>query len=119
LYIGSKSFSAFASTETLGLWGLIGESDNEKIESAIDGVCTLGVILFFFHYYHNIWLRQYYDEVDETDITSTESLTETDNSDEQSDDNKYQNLKDLKELLDTGILTQEEFDAQKKEILNS
>ena len=73
LYIGSKGFSAFASTETLGIWG----------------------------------------------FTSTESLTETDSSDEQSDDNKYQNLKDLKALLDAGILTQEEFDAQKKEILNS
>ena len=97
----------------------LGKSENETIESAIDGVCTLGVVLFFFHYYHNIWLRQYYDEVDETDTTSSESLTETDSSDEQSDDNKYQNLKDLKALLDAGILTQEEFDAQKKEILNS
>ena len=48
-----------------------------------------------------------------------ESLIETDSSDEQSDDNKYKNLKDLKALLDAGILTQEEFDAQKKEILNS
>lgn len=45
--------------------------------------------------------------------------TDIENKAKQSDDNKYQNLKDLKELLDTGILTQEEFDAQKKEILNS
>ena len=119
LYNSSKGFSAFTSTETLGLWGLFGNSENEAIESAIDGVCTLGVILFFFHYYHNIWLRQYYDEVDETDIISTESLTETDSSEEQSEDNKYQNLKNLKALLDAGILTQEEFDTQKKEILNS
>ena len=119
LYIGSKGFSAFASTETLGIWGLLGKSENETIESAIDGVCTLGVILFFFHYYHNIWLSQYYEEVDETNITSMESLTETDGSDEQSDDSKkYQDLKDLKALLDAGILTQEEFDTQKKEILN-
>lgn len=119
LYNSSKGFSAFVSTETLGLWGLFGKSENETIESAIDSVCTLGAVLFFFHYYHNIWLRQYYDEVDETDTISTESLTETDSSDEQSDDNKYQNLKDLKALLDAGILTQEEFDAQKKEILYS
>ena len=120
LYDSSKGFSAFASTETLGLWGLFGKNENETIESAIDGVCTLGVILFFFHYYHNIWLRQYYDEVDETDITSTGSFTETDSSDEKSDNSKkYQNLKKLKALLDAGILTQAEFDAQKKEILNS
>lgn len=119
LYDSSKGFSAFASTETLGLWGLFGKNENETIESSIDGVCTLGVVFFFLHYYHNIWLRQYYDEVDETGITSTESLTETDCSDEQSDESKkYQNLKDLKALLDAGILTQEEFDAQKKEILN-
>lgn len=120
LYNSSKGFAAYASTETLGLWGLFGKSENETIESAIDGVCTLGVIFFFIHYYHNIWLSQYYDEVDETDITSTESLTEIDSSDEQSDESKkYQNLKDLKALLDAGILTQEEFDTQKKEILNS
>ena len=32
---------------------------------------------------------------------------------------KTQNLMNLKSLLDSGVLTQEEFDAQKKEILNS
>ena len=30
----------------------------------------------------------------------------------------YAKLKELKELLDNGILTQEEFDAEKKKILN-
>ena len=34
-----------------------------------------------------------------------------------SEDNTVARLKGLKELLDGGVLTQEEFDAQKKEIL--
>jgi len=113
---GDYAFSVLMSTETLGL---LGSSKAKAIESAINSMSNWGMILFFFHYYHNIWLRQYYDEVDEIDITSTESLIETDSSDEQSDDNKYKNLKDLKALLDAGILTQEEFDKQKKSILNS
>ena len=108
--------SALISTETLGL---LDSNKVKAIESAINAVCKLGVILFFFHYYHNIWLRQYYDEIDETDTNIEESPVETDNSEVQSEDNKYQNLKDLKALLDAGILTQEEFDAQKKELLNS
>ena len=116
IYNGEYALSALISTET---FGLLDSNKGKAIESAINSVSIWGVILFFLHYYHNIWLRQYYDEVDETDITSIESTTETDSSDEQSEDNKYQNLKDLKALLDDGILTQEEFDAQKKEILNS
>jgi len=108
--------SAFLSTETLGL---LGSSKEKALDTAIGGVGKTGTILFFITYYYNIWLHQYYGEIDEIDITSTGSLIETDSSDEQSDDNKYKNLKDLKALLDAGILTQEEFDAQKKEILNS
>lgn len=108
--------SALISTETLGL---LGSNKEKAIESAINAVGKLGMILFFFHYYHNIWLRQYYEEFDETDTNTEESPIETYSSDNNSEDNKYQNLKDLKALLDAGILTQEEFDAQKKEILNS
>ena len=115
-YNEEYSFSALMSTETLGL---LDTKKEKAIQSAIDAVGKLGVILFFCLYYHNIWLRQYYDEVDETDTNIGESPTETDSSEEKSEDNKYQNLKDLKALLDAGILTQEEFDAQKKEILNS
>lgn len=115
-YNEEYAFSALMSTETLGL---LDSNKGKAIESAISSVSIWGVILFFLHYYHNIWLRQYYDEVDETDITTIESTTETDSSDEQSEDNKYQNLKDLKALLDAGILTQEEFDSEKKKILNS
>ena len=33
-------------------------------------------------------------------------------------ENPYEEIKKLKELLDMGILTQEEFDAKKKQILN-
>ncbi|WP_288275411.1 SHOCT domain-containing protein [uncultured Prevotella sp.] len=115
-YNEDYALSALISTETLGL---LDSNEEKAIESAIEIVGKLGVILFFFHYYHNIWLHQYYDVVDETDITSTESYAEVDSPDNQSDKNKYQNLKDLKALLDAGILSQEEFDALKKEILNS
>ena len=113
---GDYAFSVLMSTETLGL---LGSSKAKAIESAIDAVGKLGIILFFFHYYHNIWLRQYYDEVDKIDTNIGKSPTKTDSSEEQLEDNIYQNLKDLKALLDAGILTQEEFDAQKRNILNS
>ena len=46
-------------------------------------------------------------------------INEPKQSEENTHDNKYQNLKDLKSLLDAGVLSQEEFDQQKKEILNS
>lgn len=115
-YNYSMGFNKMMSAETLGL---LSSSSDDIFNGTIDFCSFFALVLFFCHYYHSIWLRQYYDEVDKTDITSTESLIETDSSDEQSDDNKYQNLKDLKALLDAGILTQEEFDAQKKEILNS
>ena len=36
---------------------------------------------------------------------------------EQRKENEFQQLFDLKELLDKGIITQEEFDAKKKQIL--
>jgi len=36
-----------------------------------------------------------------------------------SEDDKMAQLKQLKELLDTGVLTQAEFDAQKQKILQS
>lgn len=115
-YNGDHAFSVLMSTESLGI---LASSKGKATESAINSISNWGMILFFFHYYHNIWLCQYYNEVDETDIIITESSNEEDNSEEQSDDDKYQNLKNLKTLLDAGILTQEEFDAQKKEILNS
>ena len=43
---------------------------------------------------------------------NAQSVTEKNNLDEQ-----ISTLKKFKELLDSGILTQEEFDAKKKEIL--
>ena len=114
-YYSDFSFSELVSTETLGIHS---SSKEKAVKSAIGSISNWGVILFFFHYYHNIWLRKYYKEVDKTSITTIESFTETDIFEEQSDDKKYQNLKDLKALLDAGVLTREEFDAQKKEILN-
>ena len=120
LYNSSKNFSAILSTETLGLFSLFGKGENAIIESSVNDVCKLGLVLFFFHYYHNIWLCQYYERGDETNINVvTSSADVVDSSNELSDDNKYQNLKELKALLDAGILTKEEFDSEKKNILNS
>ncbi len=108
--------SALISTETLGLFG---GSKEDAVDSALKSVGYLGTVLFFLHYYQKKLLLQYYYEPDEEVCTNDEYLNVKDKSEGQSDDVKFQNLRDLKALLDSGVLTQEEFDKQKKEILNS
>ena len=66
----------------------------------------------------------YYFNVSLKDILSFSTAKNKDRSlekgkSEASMTEKTQNLMNLKSLLDSGVLTQEEFDAQKKEILNS
>lgn len=114
-YNYSMGFNKMMSAETLGL---LSSSSDDIISGTIDYCSFFALILFFSHYYHSIWLRQYYGE-DDTNVALVEPSTDVENKVKQSDDNKYQNLKDLKSLLDAGVLSQEEFDAQKKEILNS
>lgn len=115
-YNYSMGLNKMMSAETLGL---LSSSSDDIINGTIDFCSFFALILFFCHYYHNIWLRQYYGEIDDTNVAIVEQSTDVEHRVKQSDDNKYQNLKDLKALLDAGILTQEEFDAQKKNILNS
>lgn len=115
-YNSDLSFSAFLSTETLGIWSI---SKEKAIESAIDSVGTVGLFLFFIHYYQKVWLLQYYDGIEAMKRNHDIKINEPKQSEENTHDNKYQNLKDLKSLLDAGVLSQEEFDQQKKEILNS
>ena len=107
--------SALISTETLGLFG---GSKEDAVDSALKSVGYLGTVLFFLHYYQKKMLLQYYYEPDEEVSTNDEYLNEKEKSEGQSDNDKYQNLKDLKALLDAGVLTQEEFDTEKKKILN-
>ena len=115
-YNYSSGFNKMMSAETLGL---LSSSSDDILSGTIDFCSFFVLILFFSHYYHSIWLRQYYGEVDDTNVVLVEPSADVENNVKQSDDNKYQNLKDLKSLLDAGVLTQEEFDTQKKEILNS
>lgn len=115
-YNSELSSSAILSTETLGLWST---SKGKATESAIDTIGTLGLFLFFIHYYQKVWLLQYYDGVEAKKRNNDEKTNEQKQSEENIHDNRYQNLKNLKTLLDSGVLTQEEFDQQKKEILNS
>ena len=115
-YNYSMGFNKMMSAETLGL---LSSSSDEILNGTIDFCSFFALILFFCHYYHNIWLCNYYEEFDDTNVAVVEPSTFVENTVKQSDDKKYQNLKDLKSLLDAGVLTQEEFDAQKKEILNS
>lgn len=122
-YYSELSMSALVRTETLGLFG---GSKEKAVGSAIDAVSYIGTFFFFLHYYQNIWLFQYYYEPDEVvsnnheySSNNYEYSNEVVKLDAQADDNKYQNLRDLKTLLDSGVLTQGEFDQQKKEILNS
>ena len=115
-YNSSMGFNKMMSAETLGL---LSSSSDDIISETLDLSSIFVLILFFCHYYHSLWLRQYYGEVDDTDVAIVEPSTDVEHGVKQSDNNKYQNLKDLKSLLDAGVLSQEEFDAQKKEILNS
>ena len=115
-YNYSMGFNKMMSAETLGL---LSSSSDDIFNGTIDFCSFFALVLFFCHYYHSIWLRQYYGEVDDTNVAVVEPSTDVEHRVKLSDDNKYQSLKDLKALLDSGVLTQEEFDAQKKEILNS
>ena len=54
---------------------------------------------------------------DPTININTNSKVEAKATSDNSTDKMYQELKKVKELLDTGIITQEEFDKKKKEIL--
>lgn len=115
-YNFSMGLNKMVSAETLGLFS---NSSDDIINGTLDFCSIFVLILFFCHYYHSIWLRKYYGEVDDTNIAIVEPSTDVENRINQSDNNKYQNLKDLKALLDSGVLSQEEFDNLKKEILNS
>jgi len=115
-YNFSMGLNKMVSAETLGLFS---NSSDDIINETLDFCSIFVLILFFCHYYHSIWLRKYYGEVDDTNIAIVEPSTDVENRINQSDNNKYQNLKDLKALLDSGVLSQEEFDNLKKEILNS
>jgi hypothetical protein len=79
--------------------------------------CLLAVLAFLFWawYYFNVSLK---DVLSLSTAKSKDKLLEKEKS-EMSMTDKTQNLMNLKSLLDSGVLTQEEFDAQKKEILNS
>jgi len=114
-YNYSMGFNKMMSAETLGL---LSSSSGDIFNGTIDFCSFFALVLFFCHYYHSIWLRQYYGEIDDTNIAIVKPSADVENKVKQ-DDNKYQNLKDLKSLLDAGVLSQEEFDQQKKEILNS
>ena len=114
LYACDMGTEVMMSTET---FGLLGASSGYAMQSTIGSMAIYLLILFFLHYFHNRWINQYYLEPSELDIEETKEnvMKNEDNSDE----DKFDNLRKLKELLDSGILTQEEFDTQKKQILNS
>lgn len=114
LYACDMGTGVMMPTETLGLFGA---SSGHTVLSTIGSMTIYLLILFFLHYYHNRWINQYYLEPSELDIEETkENVTKNEDN---TDEDKFDNLRKLKELLDSGILTQEEFDTQKKQILNS
>ena len=56
--------------------------------------------------------------IDFTDYTDVKNKKESDTASSPASQTDYSDLIKLKELLDAGVLTQEEFDAKKKQILN-
>ena len=91
----------------------LGQDGQEELP--IYFVLTVLAFLLWAWYYFNVSLK---------DILSLSAAKNNDRpvekgKSEVSMTEKTQNLMNLKSLLDSGVLTQEEFDAQKKEILNS
>jgi hypothetical protein len=91
----------------------LGQDGQEELP--IYFVLTVLVFLLWAWYYFNVSLK---------DILSLSAAKNNDRpvekgKSEVSMTEKTQNLMNLKSLLDSGVLTQEEFDTQKKEILNS
>ena len=66
------------------------------------------------------WAKNYYDELKLSESKERFSDTKAKESIKESSDtdDKLKNLKRLKELLDDEVLTQEEFESEKKKILN-
>lgn len=62
-----------------------------------------------------MWYSFYFDS-DEIDVK--ENITEKNENKEENSTDSYEEIKKLKELLDLKIITQEEFDKKKKELLN-
>ena len=114
LYASNSGTEVLISTETLGLFGA---NKGKARLSAIESMAIYLLVLFFLHYYHNRWISQYYCEPFK--MESDKSRTVVTKNVENADNDKFENLRKLKELLDSGMLTQEEFDAQKKQILNT
>ncbi len=91
----------------------LGQDGEEEL--AIYFLLAVLAFLLWAWYYFNVSLK---DVLSVSTAKSKDKLLEKEKS-EMSMTDKTQNLMKLKSLLDSGILTQEEFDAQKKEILNS
>ena len=91
----------------------LGQDGEEEL--AIYFLLAVLAFLLWAWYYFNVSLK---DVLSVSTAKSKDKLLEKEKS-EMSMTDKTQNLMKLKSLLDSGVLTQEEFDAQKKVILNS
>lgn len=81
------------------------------------GTVTFDAMTERFNVYCNKEIaRQIYDHAQEC-IKYAKGLIEQAKTQESKGSNSFDDLKQLKELLDSGIITQEEFDAKKKQIL--
>lgn len=59
------------------------------------------------------------DVIDNVNVNETKAIEQTKNENTNSiNDDQIETIKKLKDLLDSGVLSQEEFDTKKKEILN-
>lgn len=84
-------------------------------ELAIYFLLAVLAFLLWAWYYFNVSLK---DILSLSTTKNNDRLVEKEKN-ENAMTEKTQNLMNLKSLLDSGVLTQEEFDAQKREILNS
>ena len=108
------SITAFYSGEFgVSAMHYLGQDGQEEL-SIYFSLAVLAFLLWAW-YYFNVSLKDVLTL--STDKSKDRSLEK--GKSEASMTEKTQNLMNLKSLLDSGVLTQEEFDAQKKEILNS
>lgn len=90
---------------------------NAEKMSITDTHGTTSDYIYSFYYAGTDWIKGTKDKVHEI-AASYPKLAQKSDSSVGTNADSIQDLRELKALLDDGILTQEEFDAKKKQILN-
>lgn len=90
-------------------WNLV-EYNSTVLLAYVVSYLVIGIVFYFVNF--NLF---YMDK--KTEKNSSKDKQNSSSNDDDFDEKKYKNLKNLKKLLDDNIITQEEFEKEKKKIL--